>query len=74
MIRAADTAARDKYIARLGSEIEGLVKGALEISWFSRGAWSYQQVLQMTQAERELAVDFINKRLEIAAKTMYPVY
>lgn len=59
---------------RLGAEIKGIVKSAIEISYFSRGAWNYHDVLKMSQAERELAVDFINKRLEIAAKQPYPVY
>jgi hypothetical protein len=63
-----------KLIARLGQEIKGIVKSALEISYYSRGAWSYHQVLMMSQAEREMAVDFINERLKIASKSMYPIY
>jgi hypothetical protein len=67
-------AAVGRLTQRLGAEIKGIISSAFEISYFSRGAWNYHQVLQMTQAEREMAVDFINKRLEIAGKTMYPVY
>lgn len=74
MIRAGDMDAVQKLINRLGIEIKGIVKSALEISYYSRGAWSYNQVLQMSQAEREMAVDFINERLTIAGKSMYPVY
>ena len=61
-------------ILRLGSEIRSIVKSAIEISYYSRGAWSYEQVLRMSQAEREIAVDFINERLKVASKSMYPVY
>jgi hypothetical protein len=74
MIKAGDMGAVQKLITRLGNEIKGLVKSALEISYYSRGAWSYDTVLHMSQGERELAVEFINERLKIAAKSMYPVY
>ena len=63
-----------RLILRLGSEIRSIVKSSLEISYFSRGAWGYEQVLHMTQAEREMAVEFINERLKIASKSMYPVF
>jgi hypothetical protein len=74
MIKAGDMQAVQRLIGRLGNEIKALVKSALEISYFSRGAWSYHQVLMMSQAEREIAVDFINERLKIAGKSAFPVY
>jgi len=61
-------------IARMGSEIKGIIKSVLEISYYSRGAWSYHAVLSMTQAEREMAVELINERLKVASKQMFPVY
>ena len=63
-----------RLIRRLGDEIRALVQSAMEISYFSRGAWSYETVLGMSQGEREMAVEFINKRLEIASKSSYPVF
>jgi hypothetical protein len=66
--------AMQKMIQRLGAEIRNLVKSALEISYYSRGAWPYHTVLQMSQGEREEAVEFVNARLKIAAKQMFPVY
>lgn len=74
MIKEGDMAAVRKLIANLGGEIKALVKSAIEISYYSRGAWSYQQVLLMSQAEREMAVEFIDGRLKIASKQMFPVY
>jgi hypothetical protein len=74
MIESGDMAAVQKLISRLGKEIKALVRSAFEISYYSRGAWSYNEVLLMSQAEREIAVDFINDRLEVASKSMYPVY
>ncbi len=55
-------------------EVKGLLMAALEISYFSRGAYSYESVLGMTALERDLAVEFINKRLEAAGKMTYPVF
>lgn len=74
MIQSGDMQSVQRLIARLGREIKGIVKSALEISWYSRGGWSYQQVLQMSQAEREIAVDIINDRLQMAAKMQFPVF
>lgn len=74
MIRAGEMRAVQTLMQRLGAEIKSLIKSALEISYFSRGAWSYETVLAMSAGERELAVDFINDRLKIAAKQTFPVY
>lgn len=74
MIRSGDMIAVQRHITRLGGEIRNLIKSALEISYYSRGAWQYETVLHMSQAEREMAVEFINGRLEIAKKSPFPVY
>lgn len=74
MIREGDMVAVGQLIKRLGKEIESIIKSAFEISYYSRGAWSYESVLKMSQAERELAVDFINDRMKSQAKSMFPVY
>lgn len=74
MIQAGDMTAVQRLIMKLGIEIKALIKLALEISYYSRGAWSYHQVLMMSQAEREMALEFINERLKVAAKQMFPVY
>jgi hypothetical protein len=74
MIKRGNMDDIQKLIRRLGSEIKGIVESAFEISYFSRGAWSYHDVLMMCQAEREIAVDFINERLKLAAKSPHPVF
>jgi hypothetical protein len=55
-------------------EVKNILTSALEISYFSRGAYSYETVLNMTAVERDLAINFINKRLEAAAKMPHPVF
>ena len=62
------------FIAQLGREIRMIIRNAFKLSYFSRGAWQYEAVLEMTAGEREIAADFINKRLEIASKMPHPVF
>ena len=63
-----------RYIAQLGNEIKKILRDALELSYFSRGAWPYETILNMTAGERDIASEFINKRLEAASKMPYPVF
>lgn len=74
MIVSGDHQKISELINSLGVDVRNLLKGAIEISYFSRGAWSYDSVLQMTPLERDIAISFINKRLEAASKSPYPVY
>lgn len=63
-----------RHIAVLGNEIKRILHEAIELSYFSRGAWPYETVLNMTAGERDIASSFINKRLEVEAKRTTPVY
>jgi len=74
MIRYGNTEQIQQLMTMLGNDIRNIIRNALELSYFSRGAWSYEAVLNMSAGERDIAVDFINKRLEIAGKSMHPVY
>ena len=74
MIKAGDMGAVSRLIKQMGIEISNIVKSALEISYYSRGGWSYETVLNMSQGERDLALEFINERLKVAAKQTFPVY
>jgi len=74
MISAGDMRAVQSLIHRLGVEIKSLIRSAMEISYFSRGAWQYDTVLAMSAGEREMAVEFINERLKAAGKMQNPVF
>lgn len=74
MIKTGQIEEVQKLIGLLGKQVKMLVYNSLELSYFSRGSWSYYDVLNMSAAEREIATDFINRRLEIAAKMMHPVF
>jgi hypothetical protein len=62
------------HIEQLGKEIAQIIRAAFEISYFSRGAWQYEAVLNMTAGEREIAQEFLNKQLERAMKMPHPVF
>jgi hypothetical protein len=55
-------------------EVKTLIKASIEISYYSRGSWSYESVMDRSALERDMMVEFINKRLEAAAKSSHPVY
>lgn len=61
-------------IDQLALEVKSLIKSAQEISYYSRGAWSYEQVMSWSAFERDLAVEFINDRLKAASKMTFPVF
>lgn len=61
-------------INMMAVEVRNLLKAAIEIAYFSRGSIQYETVLSMTPLERDLATEFINKRLEQASKSPFPVY
>ena len=74
MIRTGKMDKVQRHIAVLGNEIKRILHEAIELSYFSRGAWPYETVLNMTAGERDIASSFINKRLEVEAKRTTPVY
>lgn len=74
MISAGNMNAVRNLIHRLGKETQSLVRLAIEIAYFSRGSLSYAQVMDMSAGEREIALEFINERLEQAKKMPFPVF
>lgn len=74
MILTGDHTRIIEMIDRLALDVKGLIKSALEISYYSRGAWPYDLVMSWTAFERDMAVDFINDRLKAASKMTFPVF
>ena len=74
MIRTGNMELIQKTITSLGKEIRDTVQSAIELSYYSRGAWTYTDVLWMSAGERQVAAEFINKRLEHASKMPFPVF
>lgn len=61
-------------INSMGLDVRNLLKSCIEIAYFSRASIPYETVLRMSPLERDLAVELINKRLEIAGKSPFPVF
>lgn len=74
MIISGDSSRISEMINSFATDVRNLLKTAIEISYFSRGAIPYASVLQMSPLERDLATEFINKRLDIAGKSAHPIY
>lgn len=74
MIIVGEASRIAEMINSLGQEVRNLLKSAVEIAYFSRGSIPYSTVLSMTPLERDIATEFINKRLEAAGKSAFPVY
>jgi hypothetical protein len=74
MIISGESSRIAEMINSMGIEVRNLLKAAVEIAYFSRGSIQYEQVLQMTPLERDITVEFINKRLELASKMPFPVF
>lgn len=74
MIILGDADKTALMINSLARDVRNLLSAAVEISYFSRGAIQYDAVLLLTPLERDLYVEFINKRLEAAGKSPFPVY
>lgn len=74
MILAGDMGRISETINALAVDTRNLLKAAVEISYFSRGAWSYNDTLQVSALERDIMTEFINERLEAASKSPYPVF
>jgi vacuolar-type H+-ATPase subunit E/Vma4 len=63
-----------KYIENLETEVEGIRKSALAQAWYMRGGATYEDVLNMCSAEREIINKIIDEHLETTKKTQLPFF
>jgi predicted esterase len=55
-------------------DIAKTIKSVIQLVYFMRGSISYNDMMNMTQMEREMVNDFISERLAQEAKRANPVY
>lgn len=55
-------------------DVRDTLHGVVQLVYFMRGSISYESMMQMTFAERQLVSEFISERLEQESKRMNPVY
>jgi len=64
-----------KLYKRLNSDTKLLLQSTIQIIYFMRGSISYERALYgMSFIEREVASDYVTKRLKEESKSIHPVY
>jgi hypothetical protein len=63
-----------KLLDGMDKEINQIKKNALKFSWYMRGGVSYEDVLNMCEAEREALSQIIDENLETTKKTQMPFF
>ena len=71
MILSGDNKKIMSLIDSLNQQAKDLIKGSLEIAYYSNGAYQYDTVMNMSAIERELAIDLINERLKARSKNPF---
>jgi ribosomal protein S28E/S33 len=58
----------------MDEETKTIKKNALKFSWYMRGGVSYEDVLNMSESEREAISQIIDENLETTKKTQMPFF
>ncbi len=74
MIMSGDTSRIAEMINSMAVDVRNLLKQAVEVAWYSRGSIQYGTALGMSPLERDIAIEFVNNRLEAQKKNPNPVY
>lgn len=60
---------------RLNNDVNNLINSIVQLAYFMRGGMTYNQILfSMSYVEREIALNYISKRLETEMKLPHPNY
>jgi len=74
MLRTGSTEDIMEMFDRMGRERKRTIKSIVQLVYFMRGSIQYEHMMNMTMIEREIINEFIEDRLEVEGKKMYPVY
>jgi len=75
MLRSGTPEQISAMYKRLNSEVSVLIKNSVQLAYFMRGGMRYEHILYgMSYVEREIAFDYVSKRLEIELKSPHPNY
>jgi len=73
--RTGDAVKINEMYARLNRESKSIINNAIQLAYFMRGSMIYNDIMySMSFVERDMAMEFVNKRLEQESKSMHPVY
>ena len=60
---------------RLNRDTKTIINNAIQLAYFMRGAMIYNDIMYtMSFVERDMAMAFVNDRLESEGKNPHPVY
>jgi hypothetical protein len=59
---------------QMNGERDRVLSGIISLTYFMRGSIQYKDMFAMSYVERQAVGNFIEKRLDVEAKKMYPVY
>lgn len=71
LILSGDGKMIKQAIQKMLSDSKEIIRSALELSYFSRGAWKYETVMMMSAVERDLAFDLLKERQEALSKNPF---
>jgi hypothetical protein len=69
-----DSDAVAKYVDGMDEEINEIRLEALRMAWYMRGGISYEQVLQLSVAERKIIGDIVSENMETTQKSGLPFF
>jgi hypothetical protein len=58
----------------MDGEINEIRKEAMKMAWYMRGGISYEQVLQLSVAERKIIGDIVSENMETTQKSGLPFF
>jgi len=61
-----------EYVEGLDKEANQIRSDALRLAWYMRGGITYDQVLQLSYAERNMISDLAKENIETTKKTQLP--
>ena len=62
------------FIDQLDNEVSNIRKESLKLAWSMRGGVNYNDILNMSFAERELIADISKENLEVTKKSGLPFF
>lgn len=63
-----------KWIEQMEKETEDIKSGALKMSWYMRGGITFNEILMLSEKEREVINEIIKENLETTKKTQMPFF
>lgn len=74
MLRQGNPADFKKMLTKMQSEARSLLTSMVSLSYFMRGAITYEDMFWRTYSERQLIKEFLDERFEIEKNNPHPVY